>query len=146
MGYEIGRAAGKPLEQREGRFIKKKYFDQTELFFQRHGNKALVLGRFVPIVRTFITVVAGVGRMERRRFFLWSGIGAVLWVFAVTLLGYFLGQAFPALKDHLELAILAVVAVSVIPMVVEVLRHRSASRTAAEETVEAVDDLVDGRD
>ena len=145
-GYEIGRAAGKPLEQREGRFIKKKYFDQTELFFQRHGNKALVLGRFVPIVRTFITVVAGVGRMERRRFFLWSGIGAVLWVFAVTLLGYFLGQAFPALKDHLELAILAVVAVSVIPMVVEVLRHRSASRTAAEETVEAVDDLVDGRD
>ena len=68
--------------------------------------------------------------MERRRFFMWSGVGAVLWVSAVTLLGYFLGQAFPALKDHLELAILAIVAVSVIPMVVEVLRHAPRPRTA----------------
>ena len=138
--------SGKPLYQREGRFIKKKYFDQTEPSSTSTATRRWCIGRFVPIVRTFITVVAGVGRMERRRFFLWSGVGAVLWVFAVTLLGYFLGQAFPGLKDNLELAILAVVAVSVIPMVVEVLRHRSASRTAAEETVEAVDDLVDGRD
>ena len=78
-GYEIGRAIGTPLYQRDGRVLKKKYFDQTTAFFDKHGNKALVIGRFVPIVRTFITVVAGVSRMDRRRFFTWSAVGAVLW-------------------------------------------------------------------
>lgn len=101
-GYEIGRAIGAPLYEREGRFLKKKYFDDTHAFFEKHGAKALVLGRFVPIVRTFITVVAGVSRMDRRHFFVWSGVGAFLWATGVTLLGYFLGQAFPVLKDHLE--------------------------------------------
>lgn len=145
-GYEIGRAIGAPLYERDGRVIKKKHFDDTHAFFEKHGAKALVIGRFVPIVRTFITVVAGVSRMDRRHFFVWSGVGACLWATGVTLLGYFLGQAFPVLKEHLELAILAIVAVSVVPMVVEFLRARSASRTAIEETEEAVDDLVDGRD
>lgn len=145
-GYEIGRAIGAPLYEREGRFLKKKYFDDTHAFFEKHGAKALVLGRFVPIVRTFITVVAGVSRMDRRHFFVWSGVGAALWATGVTLLGYFLGQAFPVLKDHLELAILAIVAVSVIPMVIELVRHKSAARTVIEETEEVVEDLVDGRD
>ncbi|TQJ48653.1 VTT domain-containing protein [Phycicoccus sp. SLBN-51] len=145
-GYEIGRAIGAPLYEREGRFLKKKYFDDTHAFFEKHGAKALVLGRFVPIVRTFITVVAGVSRMDRRHFFVWSGVGAFLWATGVTLLGYFLGQAFPVLKDHLELAILAIVAVSVIPMIIEFVRHKSAARTVIEETEEVVEDLVDGRD
>jgi membrane-associated protein len=145
-GYEIGRAIGAPLYEREGRFLKKKYFDDTHAFFEKHGAKALVLGRFVPIVRTFITVVAGVSRMDRRHFFVWSAVGAALWATGVTLLGYFLGQAFPVLKDHLELAILAIVAVSVIPMVIEFVRHKSAARTVIEETEEVVEDLVDGRD
>jgi len=145
-GYEIGRAIGAPLYEREGRFLKKKYFDDTHAFFEKHGAKALVLGRFVPVVRTFITVVAGVSRMDRRHFFVWSGVGAALWATGVTLLGYFLGQAFPVLKDHLELAILAIVAVSVIPMVIEFVRHKSAARTVIEETEEVVEDLVDGRD
>ena len=145
-GYEIGRAIGAPLYEREGRFIKKKYFDDTHAFFEKHGAKALVIGRFVPIVRTFITVVAGVSRMDRRHFFVWSGVGAMLWATGVTLLGYFLGNAFPALKEHLELAILAIVGVSVIPMVVELVRAKSAARTAIEETEEVVEDLVDGRD
>ena len=145
-GYEIGRAIGAPLYEREGRFLKKKYFDDTHAFFEKHGAKALVLGRFVPIVRTFITVVAGVSRMDRRHFFVWSAVGAALWATGVTLLGYFLGQAFPVLKDHLELAILAIVAVSVIPMVIEFVRHKSASRTVIEETEEVVEDLVGGRD
>ena len=145
-GYEIGRAIGAPLYEREGRFLKKKYFDDTHAFFEKHGAKALVLGRFVPIVRTFITVVAGVSRMDRRHFFVWSGVGAALWATGVTLLGYFLGQAFPVLKDHLELAILAIVAVSVIPMIIEFVRHKSAARTVIEETEEVVEDLVDGRD
>ncbi len=124
VGYEIGRAVGPPLYQRDGRILKRKYFDQTTVFFDKYGNKALVIGRFVPIVRTFITVVAGVGRMDRRRFFTWSAVGAVLWATGVTLLGYYLGQAFPVLQDKLELAILAIIAVSLIPVGVEYTRHR----------------------
>jgi membrane-associated protein len=145
-GYEIGRAIGAPLYEREGRFIKKKYFDDTHAFFEKHGAKALILGRFVPIVRTFITVVAGVSRMDRRHFFVWSGVGALLWATGITLLGYFLGNAFPALKEHLELAILAIVAVSVVPMIIEFARAKSAGRVAIEETEEVVEDLFDGRD
>lgn len=145
-GYEIGRAIGAPLYEREGRFLKKKYFDDTHAFFEKHGAKALVLGRFVPIVRTFITVVAGVSRMDRRHFFVWSGVGAALWATGITLIGYFLGNAFPVLKDHLELAILAIVAVSVVPMVIELVRAKSAARVAIEETEEVVEDLIEGRD
>jgi membrane-associated protein len=124
VGYEIGRAVGPPLYHRDGRILKRKYFDQTTVFFDKYGNKALVLGRFVPIVRTFVTVVAGVGRMERRRFFTWSAVGAVLWATGITLLGYSLGQAFPILQSKIELAIIAIVAVSLIPVGVEYVRHR----------------------
>lgn len=123
VGYEIGRAIGTPLCHRDGRLLKKKYFDQTIAFFDQYGNKALVIGRFVPIVRTFITVVAGVGQMDRRRFFTWSAVGAVLWACGVTLLGYFLG-AIPAVHDNLEAAILLIVAISMLPMVFEWWMHR----------------------
>ena len=65
LGYEIGRWIGPPLYERDGRILKRKYFDQTNAFFDKHGNKALVIGRFVPFVRTYITVVAGVTRMRQ---------------------------------------------------------------------------------
>jgi membrane-associated protein len=143
VGYEIGRAAGAPLYERDGRFLKKRYFDQTNAFFDQHGNKALVIGRFVPVVRTFITVVAGIGRMDRRRFFTWSLVGAVLWATGITLLGYFLGQAFPVLQDKLELAVLAIVAVSLVPALVEYLRHRRRVHAMADETAGAVEDVHD---
>ncbi|MEO5608318.1 MAG: VTT domain-containing protein [Ornithinibacter sp.] len=144
VGYEIGRAIGAPLYEREGRFLKKKYFDDTHAFFDRHGAKALVLGRFVPIVRTFITVVAGVSRMDRRHFFVWSGVGAVLWATGITLLGYFLGGV-DLIKNNLEIAALVIVGFSVLPMAIEFLRHRSASRTVVAEADEVVDDVRDGR-
>jgi membrane-associated protein len=129
VGYEIGRAIGEPLAHREGRFIKKKYFDQTHAFFERYGARALVLGRFVPIVRTFITVVAGIGKMDRRHFFTWSFVGAVLWATGLTLLGYFLG-GIDFLQHNLEATVLVIVAVSVLPMVYELVKHR---REIAEE-------------
>ena len=138
VGYEIGRAVGPPLYQRDGRILKKKYFDQTTVFFDKYGNKALVLGRFVPIVRTFVTVVAGVGQMDRRRFFTWSAVGAVLWASGITLLGYFLGQAFPVLQDNLEFAIVAIVAFSLMPVLVEYLRHRKQANAVVTEVVEDV--------
>ena len=127
VGYEIGRAAGTPLYKRDGRLIKRAYIDKTTEFFERYGNRAIVLGRFVPIVRTFITVVAGVGKMERRRFFTYSFIGALLWAVGVTVLGYFLGQI-SFVKSNLEIMLLLIVAVSLIPVAIEYLRHRAAAK------------------
>ncbi|MBE7325897.1 VTT domain-containing protein [Nocardioides sp. Y6] len=131
-GYEIGRKLGPPLYNREGRILKRKYFDQTSAFFDKHGNKALVIGRFVPFVRTYVTVVAGVTQMDRRRFFTWSAIGAVLWVVSITLLGYFLGQVFPTLGENVDKAILAIIAFSVVPIAWEWWRHKRTNAPGAE--------------
>jgi membrane-associated protein len=125
VGYEIGRAIGEPVRHRDGRFLKKRYFDQTHAFFEKYGARALVLGRFVPIVRTFITLVAGVGEMDRRHFLTWSFVGAVLWATGITLLGYFLG-GIAFLQHNLEATVLVIVLVSVLPMAFEYWRHRRA--------------------
>ena len=122
-GYEIGRRVGPPIYERDGRVLKQKHFDKTNEFFDQHGSKALVIGRFVPFVRTFITVVAGATKMERVRFFTWSLVGAMLWVLSITLLGYFLGSAFPALGENIDKAIIAILAFSLIPVVYEWWRH-----------------------
>ena len=140
-GYEIGRALGPPLSKRDGRILKKKYFDQTEAFFEKHGNKALVIGRFVPFVRTYVTVVAGVTRLDRRRFLLWSFVGAVFWVLSITLLGYFLGTRVPWLRDNIDYAILAILALSVIPIAYEWIRHRRHHRHEPAEELEPADEL-----
>ena len=132
VGYEIGRKIGQPLYERDGRIIKRKYFDQTTAFFDRHGNKALVIGRFVPFVRTYITVVAGVTRMERHRFFLWSLVGAVMWVSSICLLGFFLGDAFPTLGESIDKLIIVILAFSVIPILIEWWRHKRTHSAGAE--------------
>jgi membrane-associated protein len=131
VGYEIGRKIGPPLYERDGRLLKRKHLDKTSEFFEKHGNKALVIGRFVPFVRTYITVVAGVTLMQRRRFFVWSGVGAVLWVVSIVLLGFFLGETFPALGENIDYAVLAILAFSVIPVAYEWLKHRRQSRQRA---------------
>lgn len=146
VGYEIGRAIGPPLYNRDGRILKRKYFDQTSAFFEKHGSKALVIGRFVPFVRTYITVVAGVTRMDRRKFFSWSLIGAALWVCSITLLGYFLGnvpKVGPFLSENIDYAILVILLFTVVPIAFEAVkrrRHHHAEREAARNTV-AVPDL-----
>jgi membrane-associated protein len=123
-GYEIGRRLGPPLYERDGRILKRKYLDNTSAFFDKHGNKALVIGRFVPFVRTYITVVSGITLMQRRRFFLWSAVGAVLWVVSVTLLGYFLGAAFPWLGENIDYVTVAILAFTVVPLLFEWVKHR----------------------
>ncbi len=138
-GYEIGRSVGPPLYERNGRILKQKYFDQTSAFFDKHGSKALVIGRFVPFVRTYITVIAGVTRMDRTRFFTWSLVGAVAWVLSITLLGYFLGSAFPSLGENIDKAIVVILVFSVLPILWEWWRHK---RTDAPE---AADRDLDGR-
>ena len=129
VGYEIGRAVGAPLYTRGGRLLKPEHFDKAHAFFEKHGSKAIVLARFVPVVRTFITAVAGVSMMDRRRFFTYSFVGALLWATGVTLMGYFLGQiAF--VRNHIDVMLILIVAISLVPVLVEYLLHRSRSRTA----------------
>jgi membrane-associated protein len=133
-GYYLGRGLGTALFRNpDARFLKPEYLQRTHEFFDRYGNRAIVMARFVPIVRTFITLVAGAGRMDPRKFFLYSGIGAVLWATGVTVLGYFLGQV-GFIHDHLESALVLIVFVSVIPMAVDFLVSRRKQQNAATTT------------
>jgi membrane-associated protein len=127
-GYYIGRALGTTLfKNPNAKFLKPKYIEQTHAFFDRYGPRALVMARFVPIVRTFITVTAGAGKMEPRRFFFWTGIGAVLWGAGVTLLGHALGKV-EFIHAHLESALILLVFVSIIPMIVEYVLAKRRER------------------
>ena len=129
VGYEIGRAVGAPLYARSGRLLKPEHFDKAHVFFEKHGNTAIVLARFVPVVRTFITAVAGVSKMERRQFFTYSFIGALLWATGVTLLGYFLGQI-SFVRNHIDVMLILIVVASLVPVLVEYLRHRHQAKAA----------------
>lgn len=134
VGYEIGRFAGPAVLNRpDSRLFKQQYVDKTVAFFERYGARAIVLARFVPIVRTFITVTAGVARMDRRSYFLYSGIGAVAWATGVTVLGHQLGR-FEFVHAHIEVMLILVVLVSVVPMIFEAWRHRRAAKRVVTQT------------
>ncbi len=127
-GYAIGFRTGPAVfRRREGRFFRQEYVTRSRSFFDRYGARALVLGRFVPVVRTFITVMAGVARMPHRSYLTYNVVGAVAWTAIVTLLGYFLGKV-TFVRNHVELILIAVVAVSFVPIAVELLRSRGRAR------------------
>ena len=133
VGYEIGRGVGGRLfGNPNARFLKREYVDQTVAFFEKYGSRAIVLARFVPIVRTFITVTAGIGRMDRRRFLTYTGIGAVLWATGVTLLGHQLGKV-EFVQKNIDLILLLIVFVSVLPMAYEYLRARRTGAPAGQD-------------
>jgi membrane-associated protein len=128
VGYWIGQKAGTPLFERpDSKLFKRKYIDQTHEFFEARGPFAIVAARFVPVVRTFVTVVAGVSGMNYRQFILYSAIGGVLWGSGVTLAGYFLGQI-DFVAAHVEIILIAVVLVSIIPIVLEYLKARRRAK------------------
>ena len=130
-GYEIGRKIGAPVRRHDGRIIKRKHLDRTVEFFDKHGSQALVIGRFVPFVRTYVTLIAGVSEMNRVKFWLWSLVGALAWVVSIMCLGYFLGQAFPWLSDKIDWVILGLLLLTVIPIGVEWRRsHRRDHATS----------------
>jgi membrane-associated protein len=127
-GYWIGRAAGPAIFDRpDSRLLKPEHVERTKAFFDKYGNRAIVLGRFVPIVRTFITVMAGVGKMEPKRYLTYSLIGGVAWAAGVTLLGYSLG-GFAFVRNNIELMLVGVVVLSLIPLAVEFLKARRERR------------------
>jgi membrane-associated protein len=130
VGYLLGRRAGPAIFRRpNSRFFKQENVDKAQAFFDKYGAKTIVLARFVPIVRTFAPVVAGVSRMNYRTFVTFNMVGGFLWAIGVTLLGYFLGQV-DVIEENLELAILTVVAISVLPIALELWKARKESRSA----------------
>ena len=125
VGYAIGRRVGPRLFTRPRSLLfNPRYVQRTRAFYARHGAKTIVIARFVPIVRTFAPVVAGVGEMEYRRFLLYNVAGGVGWVTSMTWAGYLLGQAVPNISDHIHILVAVVIGLSLIPIVVEVVRER----------------------
>ncbi|MCP2166199.1 DedA family protein [Goodfellowiella coeruleoviolacea] len=138
-GYWIGYKAGPSLFSKpDSKLFKKEYVDKTHEFFDKYGSRAIVMARFVPIVRTFITAMAGVGRMDPKKYFTYSAVGGLAWAAGVTVLGYFLGQI-EFVRGNVEMILVLIVLVSVIPIVFEVLRSRKEKKVAAART----DNLVE---
>ena len=129
VGHAIGRSAGPRIFNKpDSRFFQQEYVDKAYAYFERYGARTIVLARFVPIVRTFAPVVAGVSRMRYRTFVTYNVVGGVLWGAGVVLLGYFLGRI-QFVADNVEPIILGIVALSVLPIVAEVLRASRSHRT-----------------
>jgi membrane-associated protein len=143
VGYTIGHRAGPTLFRRpDSRIFKQKYVDRTKEFFEKHGPKTILLARFVPIVRTFAPVLAGVGEMNRRTFTTYNVVGGFVWGVGVTVAGYILGEAIGSDIDKYLLPIIALIVVlSILPPVIEMLRERRRNRAAA--TAPAADPEVE---
>jgi membrane-associated protein len=128
VGYIFGRRVGPALFTRpDSRFFRQQNVQKAQAFIEKYGPKTIVLARFVPIVRTFAPIVAGVGQMDYRTFVKYNVLGGVLWGAGLTTLGYFLGEI-EFVKDNIELAIIVIVAISLLPVVFEVRKHRAEAR------------------
>ena len=134
VNYAIGRFFGKVIAAKAGRIIKRQHIEAAERFYERHGGKAIVLARFVPVVRTFAPFVAGMGKMPLRRFWLFNGLGALGWAAMFVTAGYFFG-GLPWVESNLTIVVLLIVVASVMPAVVKAGLHLRAQRQAARENV-----------
>ncbi len=129
--YWIGRKIGLRVFQLKFRskpIVNKKYLDQTELFFEKNGVKAIIMARFVPFVRTFAPFAAGIGKMNYNRFFLFDLLGGFLWIFSLTLAGYLLGEV-EWIRKHIDLVCLGIIFISVLPMLYEFIKGKLQARS-----------------
>lgn len=129
VGYQIGRVTGPRLFSREDSLLfSKKHLYRAREFYVRHGGKTVIIARFMPIVRTFVPVVAGMGQMEYRRYTIYNIAGGIGWVWSMLFIGYVLGRYIPGVDQHIETVIILVVVVSFLPGLIGWLRSRSSSR------------------
>ncbi len=127
--YWIGNIFGKKIvDNPKITFINQEHIDKTEAFYKKYGAKTIILARFVPIVRTFAPFVAGVGKMNYQQFFMYNILGGFAWVTIFMSLGYFFGNV-EIVKEHFSVAILAIVGISVIPMIIEYIKHKNSPST-----------------
>jgi membrane-associated protein len=135
VGYTIGQYSGKRLfHKSDGILFRKEYVERSQAFYEKHGGKTIILARFIPIVRTFAPMVAGIGKMDRRKFFAYNVTGAILWSTSVTLLGYWIGSRIPGIGDYLEYAIIGVVTLSFLPAVYHIVKDPKARQMIAQKT------------
>lgn len=128
VGYIFGSRVGPALFRRpDSRIFKQQYVERARHYFERHGSKTIVIARFVPIVRTFAPILAGVGSMKYRTFVTFNVLGALLWAVGVTLIGYLLGEHVPHIDKYLLPVIALIILLSLAPVAVEVIRHRRQS-------------------
>jgi membrane-associated protein len=150
VGYAFGKKAGPGLFRRpDSRLFKQEYIHRTKDFFEQHGPKTIILARFVPIVRTFAPILAGVGEMPYSTFIRYNVVGGFAWAVGITSLGYVFGDRFPGVEDYLEFVIIGIVALSLIPPFLEWRKHRKAKALSAEEAAREaaeLEDLLDGED
>jgi membrane-associated protein len=126
VNYWVGHFLGpKVFNKEKARFFKKEHLDRTHAFFEKYGGKTIIIARFVPIVRSFAPLVAGIGRMSYGKFIAFNVIGGVGWVVLLVGAGYFFGNI-PIVRENFSLAILAIIALSTVPVVTEYLRHRKS--------------------
>lgn len=136
-GYFTGKFMGKRLFNRENSWVfKPSRVEKAKKFFEKHGPKTIILARFVPIVRTFAPIVIGAAELPYKTFISYSLLGSFLWIFSMTLLGYFVGGLIQTafnikLEDHIEKVVIVVVALSLLPPLIEFIKHRSAKKKAA---------------
>ncbi|AWM33631.1 DedA family protein [Hymenobacter nivis] len=128
VNYAVGDYLGPRVFQQDFRFLRRKYLEQTQAFYAKHGGKTIIMARFVPIVRTFAPFVAGVGTMTYRHFASYSIVGAVLWVVLLTLAGYLFGNI-EMVKKNFELIVLGIIALSVLPPLWSFLKSKLSPRT-----------------
>jgi len=125
LGYYIGYRTGPRIFRREDSLLfKREHLLRAKAFYEKHGGKTIILARFIPIIRTFAPVVAGVGQMEYRRFVTFNVVGGALWVWGMTLLGVWLGNAIPNIDAHIHKVIAVVVFLSILPAIIEYVRSR----------------------
>lgn len=131
VGYLLGRRFGHRVFSRpESRFFSRTHAERAQAFFAKHGPKAVVLARFLPVVRTFTLVVAGVARMPRRRFTVYNVVGAIAWTMGLFTVGFYLGGV-PLIAAHVELFAIGMVALSLVPALAGLIRHRLVWRRLA---------------
>lgn len=126
VGYFTGRWAGNYLaNKKDSLFFKKKYLDVTQAFYQKHGMMAFILGRFLPVVRTFVTILAGMAKIDFPKFLFFNFLGASIWIIVMVLSGHFLGRLFPQITTYLELIVIGMIIISAIPVVITWFKNRN---------------------
>jgi len=121
VNYFIGKFVGQKIAK--SRFVKKEYLEKTQHFYDKYGGKTIILARFIPIIRTFAPFVAGIGKMKYSKFISFNIVGAVLWTSILTFAGFFFGNI-PLIKENFSIAIFAVIIISLIPLVIELIKNR----------------------
>lgn len=138
LGYFIGRTTGPRIFSRENSlFFNKKHAMRAHDFYEKHGKKTIVLAQFMPVIRTFAPVIAGVGGMPFHTFIAYNVFGALFWIWSMLGIGYFLGNYIPGIDKHIEIVVLVVVFISILPGIISAIRARRAKRYDAAPAIDA---------